>query len=329
MIAAERMIPAAEAPRRPRVTLIVPVKDEEDGVTPFLDAVDAVFAEHDTGVEHEVLFVNDGSRDTTEFVVRSAIQGRDNVSLVNLSRNFGKDAALAAGLAHARGDAVIPMDVDLQDCPQILPAMIAKWRAGAQVVLARRADRSDDGPVKRFTANAFYSVFNWLADTPIPQNVGDYRLLDRQVVDILTGMGERIRFYKAMFSWVGFKTDEVTFKRAKRQTGFTKWSLWKLWNFALDGIFASSTVPLRVWSYIGALLSLASFGYAGFIALSVALTGVAVPGYASTVILILFFGGMNLLSIGILGEYVGRIYTEVRGRPVYIVASTDGPAFKD
>ncbi len=309
---------------RPRVTLLVPVKDEEDGIIPFLDAIDAVFARAAMEVDHEVLFVNDGSTDATELVIRKAVAERSGVGLVSLSRNFGKDAALAAGLAHARGDAVIPMDVDLQDCPEILPEMIAKWRAGAQVVLARRENRDEDDWLKRATAGAFYKIFNRLAESAIPENVGDYRLLDRQVVDILNGMGERIRFYKAMFSWVGFKTDEVTFKRRPRRTGQTKWSLWKLWNFALDGIFSSSTVPLRVWSYLGALIALAAFAYAAFVLVSTLITGVDVPGYASTIILILFFGGVNLLSVGVLGEYVGRIYAEVRGRPVYIVASTVG-----
>jgi len=275
-------------------------------------------------VTYEIVFVNDGSTDSTEFAVRTMMQADRRVRLVNLSRRFGKEAALSAGFDHAAGDAVIPIDVDMQDPPELIPDMIAKWRAGARVVNARRIDRSRDGWLKKLSAGAFYRTFNLLADHPIPQDVGDYRLMDRQVVDIVRTLGERARFNKALFSWVGFETDEVTFERPERAAGESAWTYWKLWNFALDGIFASSTTPLRVWTYIGSLMSLAAFAYAAFIFAVALIGGIDTPGYASTVILILLFGGLNLFAIGILGEYVGRIYAEVRERPLYVVRSVHG-----
>jgi polyisoprenyl-phosphate glycosyltransferase len=310
--------------RRRLVSLIVPVFNEQQCVETFVAKIAQVFADNSITCNHQILFVNDGSSDSTEFVIRGLMTTNPHISLVNLSRNFGKDAALSAGLEHAKGDAAIPMDVDLQDPPELIPDMIALWRGGAKIVNARRVDRSEDGILKRLSAGAFYRVFNALADRAIPQNVGDFRLLDRQVVDVIRTMGERARFNKALFSWVGFETAEVTFERPARTAGKSSWSYWKLWNFALDGIFASSTTPLRIWSYIGMTLATASFLYAGFILFMALFTGIDTPGYASTVILILLFGGLNLLAIGIIGEYVGRIYTEVRNRPLYIVRSIHG-----
>lgn len=306
------------------LSLVVPVFNEQDSIAGFVTRINAVLGPLAPDVDFQIVFVNDGSRDATEFAIRSAMQKDKRIALVNLSRNFGKDAALCAGLENAKGNAVIPIDVDLQDSPEVIPEMIRKWRAGAKVVNARRVDRSKDSWAKRASSSAFYKVFNVLADHPIPSNVGDFRLLDRQVVDVVRTLGERARFNKSLFSWVGFETAEVTFERPERAAGQSSWSYWKLWNFALDGIFTSSTAPLRVWSYIGTLLSLASFVYAAFILVYTLFLGADTPGYASTVILILMFGGLNLLAIGIIGEYIGRIYTEVRERPLYIVRSSHG-----
>ena len=310
--------------RLPLVSLVIPVKDEEAAIGTFLEAIQAEIDETENAFRFEFVFVNDGSTDATEFILRTAIIDDDRIRLVNLSRNFGKDAALAAGLSHAKGDCAIPIDVDLQDDPSVIPEMIEHWQAGARIVNARRLDRSSDGFLKRWTAKQFYRVFNLLAEHPIPPDVGDFRLLDRQVLDVLDGMGERARFNKALFGWVGFKTAEVGYVRKSRTTGRSAWSLWKLWNFALDGIFASSTKPLRVWSYVGFLSALAGFLYAAFILVDTLVTGRDTPGYASTAIFVLMFGGMNLLAIGIVGEYIGRIYGEVRARPLYIVHSTAG-----
>ena len=316
--------PGKLAPRS--VTLIVPVYNEEDSIQGFLDTLRPILAGVGPRIRFEILFVNDGSRDGTERLILAAAEGRKDVGLINLSRNFGKEAALFAGLHHAVGDAVIPLDVDLQDPPSVIPDMIERWLAGAKVVNARRARRDGDSRLKSLTANAFYRVFNALAEQPIPRSVGDFRLFDREVVQAICQLGERSRFNKALFSWVGFEAEEITFDRPARAAGESSWSYWKLWKLAIDGIFASSTVPLRIWTYVGMGMALASLAYSAVIFARTLLFGVDVPGYASMIILILVFGGMNMFALGIIGEYVGRIYTEVRQRPVYIVRSYHPPA---
>jgi len=303
------------------ITLIVPVYNEEASIPTFIDNVMSVLGEIEAEVCFDILFVNDGSRDKTEQLILDAAAERDNIGLINLSRNFGKEAALFAGLRNAKGDAVIPLDVDLQDPPAVIIEMIALWLDGAKVVNARRARRDNDTWLKKQTANVFYRIFNAMAEHPIPRGVGDFRLLDREVVDAICQLGERSRFNKALFSWVGYEAAEVTYERPARSAGETCWSYWKLWKLALDGIFASSTIPLRIWTYIGMMMALASLAYSGFIFSRTLLFGVDVPGYASTIMLILIFGGINMFALGIIGEYVGRIYTEVRQRPVYIVRS--------
>lgn len=303
------------------VTLLVPVYNEEDSIAPFLTTLTGVLDGITPLVAFDILFVNDGSRDGTERLILAAAAERDDISLINLSRNFGKEAALFAGLTHATGDAVIPLDVDLQDPPEIIAEMIRRWIAGAKVVNARRARRDGDSRFKAMSARAFYRVFNAMADQPIPQDVGDFRLLDRAVVDAVCQLGERSRFNKSLFSWVGFEAEEITFDRPARAAGETSWSYWKLWKLALDGIFASSTVPLRIWTYVGILMGIVSLVYSAYVLGRTLIFGVDVPGYASTVILILVFGGLNLFALGIIGEYVGRIYAEVRQRPLYIVRS--------
>lgn len=305
----------------PLVSLVVPVFNEEAAIRPFLARIREVLAPLAGRIEHDIVFINDGSRDATEVVIRTAGLEDPRIGIVSLSRNFGKEAALAAGLDHADGDAVIPIDVDLQDPPELIPEMIRLWQEGVQVVNARRAERGEDGWLKRATAAGFYRAFNLLAERPIPADVGDFRLLDRQVVDILRTLGERARFNKGLFSWVGFETAEVSYARPARTSGKSAWSLWRLWNLALDGIFASSTTPLRIWTYVGLLMALLSFCYSAYILVVTLVAGATTPGYASTVILILTFGGLNLIALGIIGEYVGRIYTEVRQRPLYVVRS--------
>lgn len=322
----------SDAPRSPPnrplptklVTLIVPVLNEQRAIKPFLEAIQDVVNNDALRLDWEILFVNDGSKDGTEFAIRSFMQKDPRIQLVNLSRNFGKEAALCAGMEYAKGDAVIPIDVDLQDEPQVIVQMIEKWREGAEIVNARRGDRSQDTWLKRVTAKGFYRVFNVLADQPMPVDVGDFRLLDRQVVDILRSMGERARLNKALFSWVGFENAEVIYDRQERSAGRTTMSYWRLWNMALDGIFSSTTKPLRIWTYVGSGLSVMAFLYGLYYLISVMIYGIDVPGYASILLLILGFGGLQLIAIGIIGEYVGRILTEVRDRPLYIVRSLHG-----
>lgn len=303
------------------VSLVTPVFNEQDSIASFLRALDEVFSTLGKSISYEVVFVNDGSRDKTERVIESYMDGPVTIQLVNFSRNFGKEAALAAGLNHAKGDVVIPIDVDLQDPPELIPEMIKCWRQGARIINARRVDRSKDGWLKRITSGGFYKIFNMLADRPIPSDVGDFRLLDREVVNVICEMNERERFNKGIFSWVGFEEAEVTYQRPARNEGETSWSYWKLWKLALDGIFSSTTKPLRIWTYFGIMMSLCAFGYASFVFFSTILGGSNVPGYASTFIAILTFGGLNMIALGIIGEYIGRIYTEVRQRPLYVVRS--------
>jgi glycosyltransferase involved in cell wall biosynthesis len=308
------------APLR-RVTLIVPVFNEEDGITAFLDKVSPVMEDLRSLVSFDILFVNDGSRDATERRIMAEAAKRTDISLINLSRNFGKEAALIAGLNHATGDAVIPLDVDLQDPPEVMREMIDRWIAGARVVNARRSRRNGDTWLKARSANAFYRIFNALSEQPIPRDVGDFRLMDREVVQVINKMGERSRCNKSLFSWVGFETEEVTYERPAREIGQTRWSYWKLWKLALDAIFSSSTLPLRIWTYFGMLMAMLSLAYSLFVVVRTLIFGNDVPGYASTVILILVFGGLNMFALGIIGEYVGRIYTEVRQRPLYVIRS--------
>ena len=312
-------VPVARA--LPRITLVVPVYNEQDSIALFLDRTDAVAAQLSGQVHFDILFVNDGSRDATERVIVAQAAGRANVALVNLSRNFGKEAALVAGLNHATGDAVIPLDVDLQDPPEVIAEMIRLWQAGARVVNARREKRDGDGPLKRLSARAFYRVFNAFAEYPIPADVGDFRLLDREVVQAICQLGERSRCNQSLFSWVGFGTAEITYARPARAAGETQWSFLKLLRLALDAIFSSSTLPLRIWTYIGMLMAVVSLVYSMVLLVRTMIFGIDVPGYASTAILILVFGGVNMFALGIIGEYVGRIYTEVRQRPLYIVRS--------
>jgi glycosyltransferase involved in cell wall biosynthesis len=306
----------------------VPVHNEEESIDPFLERtlpiLDGIVTEHGPDLTYEILFVDDGSRDDTLKVLEDRRKTDNRISIITLSRNFGKDQALAAGLAHAAGETVVPIDVDLQDPPELIPDMIVKWAEGYDVVYAARADRSTDSWAKRFTARQFYRVFNAMADRPIPQDAGDFRLLSRDVVEVLNRFPERARFMKGLFAWVGFRQCSLPFSREQRAAGETSWSYWKLWNFAIDGITSSTTVPLRIWSYVGAIIAFLAFTYAGLLILRTLIFGVDVPGFASLVVLILFFGGINLLSVGILGEYLGRTYTEVKGRPLFIIRAMHG-----
>lgn len=317
------------APVRKKIlSLVVPVLNEVNAVQPFLARTVPILASAAklTGAEgdYEIIFVDDGSTDATPLALAAARAVDQRLRVVTLSRNFGKDAALAAGLRHARGDAVVCIDVDLQDPPEAIPKLVERWLAGAKLVTAVRSDRSRDSRWKRFTAGAFYAVYNRMAEQPIEPHAGDFRLLDRQVVDILNQLPERTRFMKGLFSWVGFPSETVAVIRAKRSAGSSNWSYWRLWNFALSGITTSTMVPLRLWSYCGGAIAAGAFLYALFIIARTLLVGRDVPGYASLMCAVLFVGGVNLLSLGILGEYIGRIFNEVKGRPLYVVRSTAG-----
>ena len=308
----------------PLLSVIVPVKNEEQAIVPFVERVAAILDQVAGGEGWEILFIDDGSSDTTLAVITAANQRDPRVRALSLSRNFGKEAALSAGLDHARGNAVIPMDVDMQDPPEVLPEMVAKWRDGHEMVFGVRRCRQSDGWAKRVTAGLYYRAHNAVSQDKIPENAGDFRLLDRKVVEVIRKLPERNRFMKGLFAWAGFKQAAVEYDRVERETGTTKYNYWKLWTLALDGITSASTVPLRIWSYVGALVALFALGYAGFIVGRVMLYGVSVPGYASIMVSVLFLGGVQLISLGVLGEYVGRILTETKQRPLYVVRDTVG-----
>jgi glycosyltransferase involved in cell wall biosynthesis len=310
------------------LSLVVPVLNEEESIE--------LFAQRISGVAHElrqlpspygpicleVVFIDDGSTDNTINLIL-ALEGQPfDVRLVKLTRNFGKDAALAAGFCATRGDAVVAMDVDLQDPPELLSQMVEAWTDGAMVVNAKRADRSSDSWFKRHSAEAFYALFDRISNYAIPRNVGDFRLLDRKVVDQLNAIEERIRFNKGIVAWLGYKAVEVTYTRNSREAGSTKWRAWSLWNFALDGITGSSTLPLRIWSYVGGFLAILALCYAVFLVIRTLIFGVDQPGYASLMVVTLILGGANMIAIGILGEYVGRISIEVKRRPLFLVEET-------
>jgi glycosyltransferase involved in cell wall biosynthesis len=273
---------------------------------------------------YEIICVNDGSRDTTLQILTAFHLRNPRIKVVNLARNFGKEAALTAGIDHATGDAVIPIDADLQDPPELIPELVERWQEGYDTVIAVRRDRSADSLLKRLTANWFYRVIGKLSEVPVPANAGDFRLLDRTVINALGRLTERGRFMKGLYAWVGFNSTTIEYTRPARAAGRTKWKYWGLWNFALDGIFSFTTLPLRIWSYLGLGTAILAALYAFYIVMHTMLYGIEVPGYASLIVLLLFFSGMNMIGLGIMGEYVGRIFSEVKQRPLYLVDSLAG-----
>ncbi|HEX6783644.1 MAG TPA: glycosyltransferase family 2 protein [Sphingomicrobium sp.] len=308
----------------PLLSVVVPVKNEEHGILPFVERVGSILEDVSNGEGWEILFVDDGSTDSTLAAIVAANQRDGRVRALSLSRNFGKEAALSAGLDHARGAAVIPMDVDMQDPPEVLHEMVAKWRDGFEMVFGVRRCRDSDPLPKRLTAGLYYRAHNWVSSDKIPENAGDFRLLDRKVVEVIRALPERNRFMKGLFAWAGFKQSSVEYDRVERETGTTKFNYWKLWTLALDGITSASTVPLRIWSYVGALVALFAIGFAAWLAVDTLMFGNPVPGYASIMVSVLFLGGIQLISLGVLGEYVGRILTETKQRPLYVVRDTVG-----
>ncbi len=301
----------------PLLSLVVPVFDEDESIDLFIDTVVPIL-ERDR-LRFEIVFVNDGSRDDTLARLLDRSAGDRRIRIVNLSRNFGKEAALTAGLDHARGDVLIPIDIDLQDPPDLIAAFMARWREGYDIVYGVRSARLADTAAKRMSANWFYWVFNALSPVRIPANVGDFRLVDRRAVEVLRQLPERNRFMKGLFAWVGFNSIGVSYERPQRAAGATKFNFWRLWNFALDGVVSFSTAPLRAWFYVGVVIATVSILYAFFIITRVLILGIDTPGYASLLIAVLLMGAIQLLSLGIIGEYLGRLFLEVKGRPIYVV----------
>jgi polyisoprenyl-phosphate glycosyltransferase len=300
------------------VSIVAPFHNEEEAVGPFYEALSNVL-DGVADFRFEVICVDDGSRDESLPKLVSLIDRDSRFSVIELSRNFGKEAALTAGFDAAKGDAVIPIDADLQDPPELIPALIAAWQKGADVVLARRRNRDSDSFLKRTTAKLFYRVHNRLSQVRIPQDVGDFRLIDKLVLEALKQLPERQRFMKGLFAWLGFKTATIEYTRKPRKAGTTKYSWSSLLNLSLEGLTSFSTAPLRLCTCVGGVIAAITLFYAGFIVFRTLIQGVDVPGYASLLVAVLFLGSLQLIGIGLLGEYVGRIYMETKQRPRYLV----------
>ena len=301
------------------ISIVCPMYNEAAGLDHFLQEMARNLGELED--DHELVCVNDGSTDATLQMLRARQADYPRLRVINLSRNFGKEAALTAGLDSTRGDVIIPIDADLQDPPELIPRMLQKHHEGFDVVLARRIDRSSDGLLKRTTASTFYRLFGRISNIDIPHNVGDFRLISRRVLTVLQSLPENQRFMKGIFAWAGFSTTCLDYVRPERAIGESRFSGWHLWNFALEGITSFSTLPLRVWTYLGACVALSSFIFGTWMVIRTLVFGVDVPGYASLLTVMLFLGGIQLIGIGIIGEYVGRTYMEVKRRPIYVIES--------
>ena len=307
---------------RPELSIVVPLYNEEKNLDTLYSRLLKVLDQ--IGMTYEIVCINDGSRDHTLEGAISYSQKNPDIKVINLSRNFGKEIALTAGIDYSSGQAVIPIDADLQDPPELIAQLVEKWKEGFDVVYATRQSRQGETWLKRFTADAFYRVIGKMSKVAIPRNTGDFRLLDRQVVEALKRFPERNRFMKGLFSWVGFRQTSVLFDRQPRHEGLTSFSFWKLWNFALDGITSFSLVPLKLWTYLGLSFASMAFVYASFLVIRTFFQGIDVPGYASLMVVVLFLGGINLIGLGVVGEYLGRVYEEVKERPLYLVRETYG-----
>lgn len=304
------------------LSIIVPMYNEELNIDRFFETLLPVLSRLD--LEYEIICINDGSKDRTLEMLLDYRKNNPRIKIISFSRNFGKELALTAGLHRFHGKAIIPIDADLQHPPEFIEELIAKWREGYDVVYAVKKIRLGESSFKRFTANLFYRFINFISDTPILRDAGDFRLFDRRVVEQLNRIPERTRFMKGLYSWVGFNQIGIEFDQQPRHLGKTKWNYWKLWNFALDGITLFSTTPLRLWSYLGIIISLISFGYASFLVIRTLIYGRDVPGYASIMVMILFLGGLQLISLGVIGEYLGRVYAETKRRPLYVIRESYG-----
>jgi glycosyltransferase involved in cell wall biosynthesis len=307
----------------PVLSIVAPAYNEERNLAEFLAAIVPVL--ESIGEPFEIVFVNDGSRDGTLGMLAAAASQDPRIKVVGLARNFGKDIALSAGLAHASGQAVIPIDCDLQHPVELIPAFVARWREGYDMVLGVRSRRDEEGVLRRTASRAYYKLMRTMTSVEIPPNAGDFRLIDRKILDVINKMPERHRFMKGIFAWPGFKVASVDFQANTRanQTR-SSWSFFKLWRFALDGLFSFSTVPLKMWTYVGVVSALGAFVYLAITLLQKLAFGIDVPGYASLLSLLLLFNGLHMISNGIQGEYIARIFEEVKARPLYVVGQTFG-----
>ncbi|HLN24106.1 MAG TPA: glycosyltransferase family 2 protein [Patescibacteria group bacterium] len=308
--------------RSPRLSIVVPFFNESPNVERFFERLLPVL--DGIRLNWEVICINDGSRDDTLDKLVAIHQREARIKVVGLSRNFGKEQALSAGLAYAEGDVVIPIDADLQHPPELIPAMLDKWREGYDVVFAVRSQRTGQGLLSKLFAKAFYWVFDKLSEVPLPREAGDFRLLDRKVVEVINAMPERTRFMKGIFAWVGFRQVGIPYEQEERLFGETKWGFLNLLRFGFDGLVAFSDYPLRIWAVIGSIISGFAFLYIVVRLIRTLIYGIDVPGYESIIVIVLFLGGVQLITLGILGHYLGRVFNEVKGRPLFIVRDRFG-----
>ncbi len=299
------------------LSIVVPVFNEEDVLPEFNRRLQGVMK--GVGKSYEVVYVDDGSFDSTSEIIERISEQDDNCSRVYLSRNFGKEVAMTAGLDYSRGQAVIVIDADLQDPPEVIPELVSVWKEGFDVVYAKRTDRDGETWLKKCTAFLFYRVIRKVSDVDIPEDTGDFRLLSRRAVEAVKVLPERHRFMKGLFSWVGFERKAVHYHRECRAAGTSKWGYWKLWNFALEGITAHTTIPLKISSYLGGFIAFLSFLYALWVVGEKLVLGNEVAGYPSIMVVVLFLGGVQLMSLGVIGEYLARMFDEVKQRPLYFV----------
>lgn len=315
-------VSARQAAARPVLSVVVPLFNEEANLDHLFARLRAVIDQ--LGITYELVCVDDGSSDgTVDKVVEHHLKD-SRIKIVELSRNFGKELALTAGLQHTRGDAVVMIDADLQHPPELIATMVNRWREGFEMVIAARRSRETDPWLKRLNARAFYWIFTRISETKIRPDAGDFRLLDRRVVDVLNGMGEHTRFMKGLYSWVGFKQTTIPYDPAVRLEGVSKWNLLRLWRLALDGLTSFTTVPLQIWTFIGFIAAFIGLAYGLFMIVKTLILGIDVPGYPSLMVAILFFGGVQLITLGIVGEYLGRVFNEVKQRPLYVVRRSYG-----
>jgi glycosyltransferase involved in cell wall biosynthesis len=312
------------SPSEIELSVIVPVFNESANIGPLCERLVPVLSR--ITAAWEILFVDDGSGDGTLAAISDRSIAEPRIGAISFSRNFGKEIAIAAGLDHARGRAVVIMDADLQHPPETIATFVERWREGYVMVYAQRTSREDESAVKRGFARLFYRLFDSFTHMTLPEGAGDFRLIDRKGVEVLRALPERTRFSKGLYAWIGFRSIGVPYEVAPREHGITKWSFRKLFRFAFDGITAFSTVPLRVWTYLGGLISLFSIACAIFFIVRTLLFGTDVAGYPSLIVSIMFLGGVQLMSLGIIGEYIGRIFAEVKRRPLYVVAERIGNA---
>jgi glycosyltransferase involved in cell wall biosynthesis len=301
------------------ISVVVPAYNEEAVIEEFHRRLIAVADAQ--GLPVEIVYVDDGSTDRTCALMAAIASADSRVSVVELSRNFGKEIALTAGLDHAAGDAVIVIDADLQDPPELIPELVAKWREGFEVVYAQRVRRDGETWLKRWTASRFYQLIQHTGRVRIPKDTGDFRLMSRRALDALLQLREHHRFMKGLFAWIGFPQTAVPYVRDPRFAGETKWNYWKLWNFALEGITSFTVAPLKIATYVGLITAIGAFSYGLVIIVKTLALGVDTPGYASLMVVVLFLGGVQLMALGVIGEYLGRTFNEVKNRPLYVVGA--------